>query len=214
MSTVSSPARLTGALLGVCWLAVALVACGQPGQGPAAESAPGTVTATVTESGAEQNTGTEFGICPTGNLDVAVLAQQGAAGSVIYALGFTNTSQTSCGLSGFPGVSFVVGVDGPQIGAAAVREGMAITQLLPLEPGGSVQAELRVSRAELHDPAACGEVIEVGGLRIYPPGNTESVFLPLVDLTGCASETVELLTVYPVTATGQVLRGRGVPRAG
>lgn len=212
MSSITLTPRHIPLLLGAGGAAVILTACGQPGSGlDSASSPPETVTETATMDSSPENsaettaaaTGPDTapppGICPTDALDISLLSQQGAAGSVIHTLAFTNISDVGCELSGFPGVSYVGHSNGTQIGAAAVREGVATTQMLPLAPGEAVHADVRASRAEIHDSAACGEVVPVDGLRIYPPGNTESAFVPLEGMTGCTSEEVELLTVRPVT---------------
>ena len=64
-------------------------------------------------------------VCQPGALKVALDATQegGAAGSVYYPVNFTNTSDTPCGLYGYPGMSFVTaaGSIGHQIGATAQR---------------------------------------------------------------------------------------------
>src|SRR5437868_3633941 len=58
--------------------------------------------------------------CPTSALRVTVNKTRGgaAAGTNYVPLDFTNTSSHSCDMYGFPGVSFVTGHPGSQIGAA------------------------------------------------------------------------------------------------
>ena len=62
--------------------------------------------------------------CPSSALRVTVNKTRGgaAAGTSYVALDFTNTSGHSCHMFGFPGVSFVTGNPGSQIGAAASRQ--------------------------------------------------------------------------------------------
>lgn len=60
--------------------------------------------------------------CTTSELNISTGTQQGAAGSVLIDLNFTNAGSTDCTLHGFPGVSFVGMDNGTQIGAPAVRE--------------------------------------------------------------------------------------------
>lgn len=206
------PTPRSAVLLSLGALTGALAACGEVGTGPDAPPTAPAVTVTAEENAPDATVDAvpppaetaadpaEPGICPTGDLDVSVVSQQGAAGSLLYTLGFRNISETGCELSGFPGVSLVGHGDGTQIGAPAVREGVVIAQMLPLAPGEALHADLRISRAEIHDPQVCGEVVEADGLRIYPPGNTESAFVPLEGVSGCSSEEVELLTVHPVVA--------------
>src|ERR1700733_11412837 len=61
--------------------------------------------------------------CQSASLTVTVNTGQASAmtGSTYYPVDFTNTSKAACGMSGFPGVSFVTadGSSGRQIPAAA-----------------------------------------------------------------------------------------------
>ncbi|AGF72798.1 DUF4232 domain-containing protein [Corynebacterium halotolerans] len=215
MSPIALIPRRIPLLLGAGGALAVLTACGQADPAP---PPPETVTETATttaapvqEAGATDTSDTTDtradgaesppppGACHTDGLDISLVAQQGAAGSVIHTLGFTNTTDAPCELTGFPGVSLVGYGDGTQIGAAAVREARREPQPVSLAPGGTAHADVRTSRAEIHDPAACGGVVPADGLRIYPPGNTAAAFLPVEGMTGCSSGEVELLTVRPVT---------------
>lgn len=139
--------------------------------------------------------------CATDGLSTEILGQQGAAGSLIYALGFTNTGGTPCTLHGFPGVSLVGHGDGTQLGRAATREGDD-TLVVTVPPGGTAEASLRVSRAENFAPAAC-DMVAADGLRIYPPNQTTADYLPLEGVNACANPEAELLSVRPVTRAPQ-----------
>jgi hypothetical protein len=68
------------------------------------------------------------------DLDVSL----GTAGTLYRPLVFTNTGGRSCTIQGFPGVSFVTGDDGHQVGEAAMRvdpKGPPVT----LKPGDTAQ---------------------------------------------------------------------------
>jgi hypothetical protein len=108
---------------------------------------------------------------------------EGAAGTVYRPVLFTNKSNRMCTIQGFPGVSYVTGDDGHQVGSAAVRvgaKGAAIT----LVPGASAQAPVGFTQVRNYDTAVC-KPTTVRGLRVYPPHDTASVFIPL-DGMGCA----------------------------
>jgi hypothetical protein len=111
-------------------------------------------------------------------------ASDAGAGSVMLALVFTNTGSRTCALRGFPGVSYVAGDDGHQVGPAAEESGEP-GPAVPIAPRGTAVAQLRLVNALNFDAAACRPT-PVRGLRIYPPGDTASLFLPLVS-TGCAA---------------------------
>ncbi|WP_080794503.1 DUF4232 domain-containing protein [Corynebacterium pacaense] len=131
--------------------------------------------------------------CATGGMDIGILSQQGAAGSMLFDIGFTNTAQQPCTLNGFPGVSLVGSGNGTQLGLPAVREGVPASEI-ELAPGATAYSPLRITRAENFND--CG-LVPADGLRVYPPGQTESVYLPLDSVSACTAEG-ELLSVQPV----------------
>ena len=99
-------------------------------------------------------------------------------------LRFTNKSASPCVVHGFPGVSFVAGDDGHQVGAAAFRDGSkgaAIT----LQPGQVAYAPVGFTQVRNFDAGDC-KPTPVRGLRVYPPQETASMFLPAGG-TGCAN---------------------------
>jgi Protein of unknown function (DUF4232) len=136
--------------------------------------------------------------CTTGELRGTLGAGDGAAGSVYRPLLFTNTGSRTCALRGFPGVSYVGGDDGHQIGPAAAEvgdRGGAVT----LEPGGQAAATVQFVQVANFDAAVCRPT-PVRGLRVYPPGDTASLFVA-ADGTGCAGTPPgPQLTVRTVTA--------------
>lgn len=136
--------------------------------------------------------------CTTSELNISTGTQQGAAGSVLIDLNFTNAGSTDCTLHGFPGVSFVGMDNGTQIGAPAVREGDAFPAVT-LGPGENTIAALKISRAENYDSDACS-LQPVDGLRVYPPGETASAYLPLEGFNGCDNDGLKLLTIKSVGA--------------
>ena len=112
---------------------------------------------------------------------------------------FTNRGDRSCELQGFPGVSYVAGDDGQQVGPAAARTGDR-GKSVPIAPGGTALAQLRQVNVANFDAATC-QPTPVRGLRVYPPGETAAVFVPLGG-TGCAgTPSGPQLTVQAVTAS-------------
>jgi hypothetical protein len=133
--------------------------------------------------------------CTTGQLTLTAGRGDAAAGSVHVPLLFTNTGPHACSMRGFPGVS-LVGTGGEQIGAAASRTGSGGDAVL-LAPGDSARADLRVTRAENYPQERC-EPAPAKGLRVYPPNQTQALFLSRSQFTGCGNSGVGLLSVKPV----------------
>lgn len=192
--------------------ALALVACGPEGQTPpaaapgadagsAAAPAPGApapeapapeaTTPATTPAAApapattnSPTTPVDPSICRSTALSVTLGGAEGAAGTVYASLKFTNTGPNPCVLHGFPGVSYVSGDNGNQVGPAAERDGVK-GAAVSLPHGGVASAQLGMVRVLNYDPSACHPT-PIKGLRVYPPGETASVFVPFRG-TGCSS---------------------------
>lgn len=127
-------------------------------------------------------------LCKSADLKLSLGHGDGAAGTVWRPLRFTNVSASSCVLRGFPGVSFVAGDDGHQVGAAAYRDGTkgaAVT----LAKGRTAYAAVGFTQVANYDPADCRPA-KVRGLRVYPPQETRSGYLAY-PTTGCANEKLD-----------------------
>lgn len=114
-----------------------------------------------------------------------------AAGTSSSFVIFHNQSQTTCTLHGHPGVSYVTGSDGHQVGAAADREGD--TTLVSLKPGDYAHAKLFTISYQNYDPPTC-QPTTVEGYRVYPPDQTGSAFIAAPGQT-CGLASVHLLRV-------------------
>jgi len=135
------------------------------------------------------------------NLEFTTGQSEGAAGSVYQPIIMTNKGSATCTLSGFPGVSFVAGDDGHQVGNAANEDKSQQVAPVTLAKGASAQFVVRISNADNYDPSAC-QPVAARGLRIYTPGETHSAFVPMT-LKACSTTTQTLLTTGPVTPVGQ-----------
>ncbi|WP_434995851.1 DUF4232 domain-containing protein [Arthrobacter sp. Ld5] len=135
------------------------------------------------------------GTCTAAQLTGSVQDQPGggAAGSVYRTLVLTNATDQACTVAGYPGVSSVDGA-GTQIGAPADRDGAAPVSVL-LAPGASATATLRQTNAQNYG-ADCG-LTPAAGLRVYPPGATDSLILPQ-ELPACSAASIVLMTVSPL----------------
>lgn len=134
-------------------------------------------TTAITPSGPQR--------CTTASLAGALTNENGTAGSVYYTLELTNRGSTTCVLQGWPGVSFVTGGSGSQVGAAATRiPGSAPS--VSLAPGGTAGATLQITEATNYG-SGC-QVTPVSGLRVYPPNQTASLYVAHTD-NACANTT-------------------------
>ena len=208
-SAVASLALAAGAVL------LTAAACGTSSNQGGATAAP-TVTVTATEAASTAASSPEAPpatssprvtspsgggggdeTCTASALRVAYADDKGGAGagSVNGTFTFTNTSSQPCTLRGFPGVSFVGGGNGTQVGEAATRTDDTVATKTLKGGGGSVKAALRRSQ-----PGSYGDSCDqtkVDGFRVYPPASKEAVFVAF-PTTGCRSSSAPLLQIAPV----------------
>ena len=133
--------------------------------------------------------------CPTSSLQVKQGVSQGYAGGVYEVIDFTNTSGSTCTLFGYPGVSLVKGPPYTQIGLAAKRSTTTPKKLVTLAPGATANALLQIVDALNYPSASCGPT-KATALKIYPPNQTEPVYLPNTS-TGC-SKPVQIMYIGAV----------------
>jgi hypothetical protein len=201
--TLAARLGAAAALTCACGL---LTACGSS---PAPGSAP---TKTVTVQAASSDTtspapvassssapsSSDAGAGPSGclasGLQAQVGASQGAAGTIYQVIVLTNTSNATCTLYGYPGVSFVTAVGGAEVGLPATKNPVVAKTLVTLAPGAPAGFLLGV-----HDVGAIPScnVTSVDWLRIYPPGDYGSITVQ--DKTqSCTNANLSIMTVSPV----------------
>jgi len=118
-----------------------------------------------------------------------------------------NIGSSACTLYGYPGVSWVAGADGHQVGAAAVRQADpagSAEKTVTLAPGALASAPLDIVDAAVFSPSQC-KPVPVRGLRVYPPGEKAALFLSLPTQAGgygeCSGTTTDpALTIGYVQA--------------
>ena len=133
--------------------------------------------------------------CATSALQVKLGSSDGYAGGVYVVINFTNTSGSTCTLFGYPGVSLVTGPPYKQIGLAAKRSTSTSKKLVTLAAGATANAQLQIVDALNFPSASCGPT-KATALKIYPPNQTEPVYLPNTS-TGC-SKPVQTLFIGAV----------------
>jgi hypothetical protein len=192
------PAIAAAALASVAVLAAA---CSSSGAGAtptktvtvtAAPQAPSSSPATATGTPAAPGGAAP---CPTRSLGLKPGLSQGAAGSVYQVLDFTNISNVSCTLYGYPGVSLAGGQPVTQVGLAAGEDPTTPRKLLTLAPGQVANALLRIVDALNFPASKCGPV-KTQWIQVYPPNQTTPIYLAY-QTTGC-SKPVKILSVSVV----------------
>ena len=191
----SAPQR---ALTASCLAAVALLAAACSSSGTATPTTTVTVTLTPSASPAPTSSAPSGpGQCATTDLKLTVGASQGAAGTMYYPLDFTNESSSACTMYGYPGVSFVTGAHGSQIGPPAAREGGIALALITLAPGAVANATLAVSNVLAS--TNCKNPVTVNWLKVYPPDQYSALVVPL-RRQGCADKSLVIMHVRPVSS--------------
>ncbi len=199
-----APAPLTRRTLAAAVLACAaplLAACGSTSPGASGSTSPSTVTVTVTPSSSTPTTtpsSTPAGppTCQPSALHVKLGLSQGTAGSVYQVIDFTNTSGSDCSMFGYPGVSFVTGPGGSQIGAPATRNPASSPKPITLAPGQVVNSVLQVVDAGNYPAKDCLPVT-VHWLKIYPPGDFSPLYLHYTT-QACSKAGKSILTVQAI----------------
>ena len=138
------------------------------------------------------------GTCLASGLKGTLGASQGAAGTIYTDLVLTNNSGHTCTLYGYPGVSFVTAAGGSQIGAAANRDTISPVTLVTLAPSGQANFLIGLTDVGVYPASQCTPVT-VSMLRVYPPGDYDSLYVAYSGQT-CALSTKVVMRVSAVRA--------------
>ncbi|RPE84795.1 uncharacterized protein DUF4232 [Curtobacterium sp. PhB137] len=171
-----------------------------PSSGSSASAGAGSGSSGSGSSGSGSAAG---GRCAASSLAASIEpGSGGAAGSVIVHLALQNTGSTTCTLQGWPGVSFVGGGNGSQIGAAATQEKSSPHPTVTLAAGQTAVAPLKIVQAGNYSKADCSPKTP-DGFRVYPPGSKQSLFVKDADYQACSSADASLLSVQALVPEGQ-----------
>jgi hypothetical protein len=134
--------------------------------------------------------------CATSALQVKLGASDGYAGGVYQTIDFTNTSGSSCTLTGYPGVSLVTGPSHQQLGLAAKRSTTgAPAATVTLGPGDTANAVVQIVDA-LNFPSSSCSPAKAADLKVFPPDQFTAVYLP--DTSYGCGKSVQTLFIAPV----------------
>jgi hypothetical protein len=182
---------LVGMVIGGTALTAGLIGCGIVGQ----MATPADASTSVRQPAVGQSAvGTR---CKAGDLRVSLGGGDAAMGHTYRTLRFTNVSGHSCTLRGFPGVSYVAGDDGHQVGAPAARTGNSGTSIR-LANGQTASTTVGMANVHNYDAATC-KPQSIRGLRVYVPDERAAKFVQL-NGTGCGNAKVQQLTVKALQA--------------
>jgi len=124
----------------------------------------------------------------------------GAAGSYEVQVVITNTASHTCLVNGYPGVSFAAGDKQTQLGAAAIRDVTVTPHTVTLGPRRHAYATLGVSQAGAFGSRCT--ITKAAGFRVYPPGETGSLFAPSSAMA-CTNRDIGLLSIFPFSESVQ-----------
>jgi Protein of unknown function (DUF4232) len=151
--------------------------------------------------------------CRVGQLRIQAGASGGAAGNVGQTIAFTNVGQTTCTMSGYPGLA-ALDAQGSQV-AQAVRHEIGMMGGLPndsspiplvtLAPGQTASAEIEGSDLP---PGTATTCVGYPSFLVTPPGETHSVrvVVPQINASYGGFPGCYPISVNPVVpgATGRV----------
>jgi hypothetical protein len=163
---------------------------------PAPPSSSGS-SPSASPSGSSSGQGGGTGRCHTGDLSLKMGTGGAAAGTYHSNLVFTNKSDHSCTLYGYPGVSWVAGDNGTQVNDPFQRSS-GTRKTITLSAGGQAHAVL-VTHAALNYPTDKCKPTDVRGYRIYPPDETASIFVSAPNKE-CTIKGVNLGQVLPIAS--------------
>jgi hypothetical protein len=135
--------------------------------------------------------------CKTSQLVIWISEAQGTAGSFFYKLNFTNLSEGTCTLRGYP-KAHAVDLQGKRIGANATHE-RAKAKTVTLRGGEreTESANLRIVDPGAFSPSECDPTV-TAGIRVSPPGQSASKIVPFPSETCAEQPSQSAFGVGPV----------------
>ena len=178
-----------------CGSSSSTAAGGNASSAPPASSAPASSAPAAPASSPASPTPAGPGPCPTRSLQVKLGVSQGTAGSVYATIDFTNISNVTCTLYGYPGVSLQTARPLHQIGKPARENPATPRKLITLQPQTTANALLQIVDAGNYPAGTCGPTT-AHYLQVYPPNQTTPAYIKYK--TQACSKPVRLMTVNVV----------------
>ena len=180
------------AVLAGCSTSSSNTASGDAPSAPPPSSAPAPSPSSAAPASTPSPTPTGPGPCPTRSLQVKLGVSQGTAGSVYTTIDFTNISNVTCTLYGYPGVSLQTARPLHQIGKPARENPATPRKLVTLQPQTTANALLQIVDAGNYSAGTCGPTT-AHYLQVYPPNQTTPAYIKYK--TQACSKPVRLMTV-------------------
>ncbi|MHA6763812.1 DUF4232 domain-containing protein [Streptacidiphilus sp. PAMC 29251] len=166
-----------------------------PGTGSPSAGTPGQTSGSPSATGSRGSgsTGTvgSTPMCATSQLTASLGGGDAGAGNLYRYLVLTNHSRTTCHVTGYPGLS-LLNAAGKLIGVPATEQSLAHSPVV-LHPGASASDTIHTVNKQGTSSTEC--LPTSVDLRIYPPGNKDSLVFP-GQVTNCDNE----FSVTPFTA--------------
>lgn len=128
--------------------------------------------------------------CTKANLSAKYRGGDAAMSHVYGRIVLRNTSDETCFVKGYGGLSYVGRGNGTQIGAAADRTPSATPKTV-LEPGDKVRSPIVETSYAPYPKKKCRPTT-VDGFQVYVPDETRSIFIEHKTI-GCANPEIHLL---------------------
>ncbi len=128
--------------------------------------------------------------CTNDNLTASYKGGDAATSHIYGRIILRNTSDKTCWVRGYGGLSYVGGGNGTQVGAAADRTPSNRPRVV-LAPGDKVRSAVAETSYAPYPKSKC-QPTKVDGFRVYVPDETRSQFIKH-RTTGCANPKVHLL---------------------
>ena len=180
------------AVLAGCSTSSSNTASGDAPSAPPPSSAPAPSPSSAAPASTPSPTPTGPVPCPTRSLQVKLGVSQGTAGSVYTTIDFTNISNVTCTLYGYPGVSLQTARPLHQIGKPARENPATPRKLVTLQPQTTANALLQIVDAGNYSAGTCGPTT-AHYLQVYPPNQTTPAYIKYK--TQACSKPVRLMTV-------------------
>ncbi|HEX3780964.1 MAG TPA: DUF4232 domain-containing protein [Pseudonocardiaceae bacterium] len=114
--------------------------------------------------------------CKAAGLKLSIGQGDAAAGHSYLPIEFTNTGSSTCVMRGWPGVSYVTGDNGTQVGQPAARTG-TIGSSVTLAPGATASSIVTVTDVAVFGDGSPCQPTPIRGFRVYAPDDTASLFI-------------------------------------
>jgi hypothetical protein len=142
------------------------------------------------------------GPCAAAGLRLRIAGSQhsGTPGITDYTLDFTNTSGSTCSLSGYPAVSMVSRA-GRQLGSPAGRGLMTVAPLVTLAPGATAHTTLAYYSRDVTAGHGCGPIATAYELRVYVAGQRHALYAAM-GVHACSQAGQVYLTITQAFRAG------------